>query len=291
MFERILIATDGTHLADDLIEAAASLHRAGLREALLLHVFDLRHAPAPSGDLELQLRPMLEHQVERLAHAGVAASAVTRPGVPARDIHAVAEEWQASMLLIGSAGGGRLAGFPLGSTATALLHSAARPVLLLPVARLEEGSGEPGTADWRAGFLGHVLHPTDFSEGADRALLAVEALARRANPRVTLCHVQDEVRLLPHLADRLEEFDRVDRERLARLAHRLTACGATEVSCEVEHGRPIPVLLERTRAGDVTLAVAGCQGRGYVREVALGSVAGALARLARVPLLLVPRAR
>lgn len=291
MFERILIATDGTHLADDLVAAAASLHRAGLREALLLHVFDLRHEGASAPDLEAQLRPTLARQVERLAHAGVTAAAATRFGVPSRDIHAVAEEWRASLVLLGSSGGGRLAGFPLGSTASALLHSAARPVLLLPVARLVEGSGEPGGEDWRAGFLGHVLHPTDFSEGSERAFGAVEEIARATNASLTLCHVQDEVRLLPHLADRLEEFDRVDRERLARLAHRLTALGAAEVRCEVERGRPIPVLLERSRAGDVTLIVAGCQGRGYVREVAMGSVASALARLARVPVLFVPLPR
>lgn len=291
MFQRILIATDGTRLADDLVECAASLRHLGLREALLLHVFDVRHVGGLAIDLEEQLRPSLARQVEALGRAGVAATARTRLGLPARDIHAEAEAWDASLVLLGSTGGGRLAGFPLGSTAAGLLHSATRPVLLVPAARLEEGSGEPSCADWREGFLGHVLHPTDFSDGSERAFLALAEIVRRASPRVTLLHVQDEVRLRPHLEHRLEEFDRIDRERLARLAHRLSGLGAPEVRSEIGHGRPIPMVLERSRAGDVTLVVAGCQGRGYVREVAMGSVASALARLARVPVLFVPLPR
>lgn len=55
MFERILIATDGTRLADDLVECAATLTAVGLREALLL----VSPVLSPAGQVVASSSPSL----------------------------------------------------------------------------------------------------------------------------------------------------------------------------------------------------------------------------------------
>jgi len=64
----------------------------------------------------------------------------------------------------------------------------------------------------------------------------------------SLLHVQDRTRLEPHLSHRIEEFNRIDQDRLDRMRERLQALGAAEVSTEIAYGVPAEVLLERARA-------------------------------------------
>jgi len=109
--------------------------------------------------------------------------------------------------------------------------------------------------------------------------------------RVTLLHVQDRSRLAPHLLSRLEEFNEIDAERLERLRDRLLQQGASKVDTKLEFGLPLPVILDTLGQEDFSLVVMGSQGRGFVSELALGSVANGVARKAPRPVLFVPRAR
>jgi nucleotide-binding universal stress UspA family protein len=138
-------------------------------------------------------------------------------------------------------------------------------------------------------LFGHVLFPTDFSDTADRAFLFLEHIARAVAPSISLLHVQDRSKIDPHLSHRLEEFNRIDQDRLDRMRERLRGFGASEVSTEIGYGVPTEVILERARASGPTLIVMGTQGRGLFQEVLVGSVANHLARLAPLPTLFVPR--
>jgi len=109
--------------------------------------------------------------------------------------------------------------------------------------------------------------------------------------RVTLLHVQDRSRLAPHLLSRLEEFNEIDTERLERLRDRLLQQGASEVDTKLEFGLPLPAILDTIGQEDFSLIVMGSQGRGFVSELALGSVANGVARKAPRPVLFVPRPR
>jgi len=95
-------------------------------------------------------------------------------------------------------------------------------------------------------------------------------------------------RLDPHLTHRLEEFNRIDQDRLDRMRDRLLGVGAKSVATEIAYGVPTQVVLQRARAAGPTLIVMGSQGRGLFREVLVGRVANHLAPL---PILFVPRIR
>jgi len=108
---------------------------------------------------------------------------------------------------------------------------------------------------------------------------------------VTLLHVQDKTKIDRHLKQRLEEFNRIDQERLERLRDELTRQGATSVDIEIPYGSPTQEILRLAAEDEDTLIVMGGQGRGFIREVFLGSVSHNVARYAAVPVLIVPPIR
>jgi nucleotide-binding universal stress UspA family protein len=136
-----------------------------------------------------------------------------------------------------------------------------------------------------------VLFPTDFSDNAEHAFSYVEKIAECGAKRVTLLHVQDSVQIGRHLRERLEEFNRIDTERLERFKAELEKRGVKSVRIEIPYGSPKKEIIDRTRRGDVSLVVMGSQGRGYIGELFLGSVSHAVARHSEVPVLLVPAIR
>jgi nucleotide-binding universal stress UspA family protein len=171
-----------------------------------------------------------------------------------------------------------------------VIHHAVRPVLVVRLKIAEENRGkrcEVACSD----FLRHILYPTDFSDTAEQAFRYVERMVERGCQRVTLLHVQDKVKIAKHLEDRLQEFNQIDWGRLQRLEERLEAKGAADVRKEVPYGYPTAVILERARSSDCSLIVMGGQGRGFIKEVFLGSVAHNVVRNAPLPVLLVPAFR
>lgn len=57
------------------------------------------------------------------------------------------------------------------------------------------------------------------------------------------------------LGDRLDDFNRIDAERLHRLEVRLRDAGATDVHQEIDCGRPGPLLVAKARSNRVSLLV------------------------------------
>lgn len=288
---RIVVATDGSEASDQMITCLTGLPAVGTRSAILVHVFDVRHVGGLYESLRAAMAPRLERQRDVLTEAGLEVTIETPLGVPFLEIERIADRSAASLIVVGSLGASLVGEMLLGSTAHSVLQHAARPVLLI---RLEITGPDDQGRRCRAvcrDLFGHILFPTDFSDTAERAFLFLEHVTRQVGPRLSLLHVQDRTRLAPHLLHRLDEFNRIDQDRLDRMRERLERQGASAVYTEVAYGIPAEVILERARAGGPTLVLMGSQGRGVFREVFLGSVAHHLARLAPIPVLFVPRVR
>jgi Universal stress protein family len=97
--------------------------------------------------------------------------------------------------------------------------------------------------------------------------------------------VQDQGRIHPHLAYRLDEINRIDRERLEGLEVRLKEWGASKVHKEVEFGRPDPLIVEKIRKEGYSMLVIASQGRGYTAEAFLGRVANHVVHRSTIPVL------
>jgi nucleotide-binding universal stress UspA family protein len=290
MFSKILVATDLSEASDRVIACLQGLRRLGAEKAILVHALGLKHLEDLSRLLTPLVEPRLLAQKAVLESQGFETAIEIAPGLPELEINRLAKEKGASLTVVGSHGASLMKEVTLGSVAFGIIRSAPTPVLVVRLEIKEEGSEkrcEVACTD----FLSSVLHPTDFSDTAERAFAYVERIVERGARRITLLHVQDKARIARHLEDRLEEFNRIDQERLARLKAKLIEKGATEVRVEIPYGSPIQEILRRTRSEDFSLVVMGSQGRGFIPEIFIGSVSHNVVHQAPIPVLLVPALR
>jgi nucleotide-binding universal stress UspA family protein len=288
MFSRIMVVTDLSQDSAELIRCASGLRALGSRDAHLVFCAHLHEIGHIKEHVESILKPAMEEQRAKLAESGLAVTTDVALGPPETEINRLANEWNCSMIVVGARIHTLAGDIISSSAASAAVYHARKPVLEL---RLYHGGGEESAAcrNWPCQPLNHILYPTDFSENAAHAFTYLEQLAPGAK-RVTLVHVQDRTRLVPYLEHRIEEFNKVDTDRLQRLRDRLqTKAPSVQVDIELPFGHPTEEILARTRAADVSLVIMGTQGRGAISELFLGSVSHNIARHAPVPILLVPQ--
>lgn len=290
MLSNIIIATDGSEASDRMVECARGLRRVGSREATLVHVFNVRDVGGLYGSLQEYMLPRLEKQATILRNVGFAVDVRTPFGIPFYEINKLACERSASLIVVGSLGASLFKEMLLGTTAHSILQNGTFPTLLIRLEITEENGGKRCRAACED-FFHHILFPTDFSDNAEHAFLYLEHIVRETRSQVTLLHVQDQARIERHLKHRLEEFNQIDAERLEGMKLRLEQCGAASVDMEIPYGSPTKIILERARANRFSLILMGSQGRGFIHEVFLGSVANNIARLAPLPVLFVPAVR
>jgi nucleotide-binding universal stress UspA family protein len=289
MFERLLVTTDLSEASENMLKCLGPLRRVGAREATLLHVMDVRDVGGLYISLLKLIDPRLAHLRAVMSEQGFETRVETPLGKPSREINRFAAAGGYSVIVAGTHGESLAKDVLLGSVVHGLLQEARKPVLLIPfnvLGKTEEERCQVLCGD----FFRHVLFATDFSETADRAFSYLRHIVESTKAQTTLYHAQDKARIEPHLKDKLEEFNRVDMERLERLEKDLAAAGAQKVHRVIEYGRPAKLLVDKANSGAFSLLVMGNQGRGYLAEAFLGRVAHHLVHHAAIPVLLVPMA-
>lgn len=290
MFTTVVVATDLSAASDAVVGCLHGLRPLGTRQAILFHALGIRHLEVMQYELARLAEPRLQAQKAMLEQQGFETTIIVAPGPVWLEIDRVVKEQNASLIAVGSHGASMAREVLLGSTALELLHHTTVPVLIIRL-EISESEQEHRCRVVCSNFNRHVLYPTDFSDTAERAFMYVEQIVQSGAQRVTLLHVQDRARLGDHLEDRLEEFNQIDRARLNRLKARLQEKGTAKVWLSIPFGSPIQEILREAGADNHTLIVMGSQGRGMIREIFLGGVSHQIARLAPVPVLLVPALR
>ncbi len=284
MFRKMLVCTDLSPASDALIQCVGELKSLGMEEAILTHVIYVANTPGLEEMLAEEARPALEQQKKILEEQRIKVTVEMPFGLPAHTLDETAEQHDVSAILIGSHGRGILQAATLGSVSAKLLHQTRCPVLLARIGLLEEGKCEVVCRK----MFSRVIFPTDFSETAERALDYLGKIALETKCPVTIMHVISEKDDDPSAAQRREEDARYLLEAKKR---RLETLGATEVTVDLVNGNPAEEIIGRTNKGDFSIIVMGSQGKGFLREVFLGSVANEAARHAGVPVLFVPASR
>lgn len=287
MFSKILVATELTEASDKVICTLGALKGLGTREAMLVHCFNIRDVGTLGNEIIELSRPLFEKQKKMLEDLGLKTESLMVLGLPHIEINRIAEEKNCSLIVVGSQGRTMAGELLLGGTAGAVIHSAAKPVLILYL-KMRCENGRTMCVETECRPLDHVLFPTDFSDNAELAFAYVKEIGRSGAQSITLFHVQDKAKITPHLQSRLEEFNRIDTGRMERLKAELEEAGVHDVRIELAYGSPKQEILARLQRGDISLTVMGSQGRGYIGEIFLGSVSHSISRRTEVPLLLVP---
>lgn len=293
MFEKILIATDLSPASDSIVNCGGAFRKLGAEKAHLCHALGLKHLEELKHQITPLVEPRLKKQKDLLERADLKTEIIIAPGIPSVEINRLSEEKDVSLIIIG-AHGESLAShllFKFGGVASEILHCHKKPLLLVRTEVKEKKGGEACVKVSCTDFRRKILYATDFSDTAHRAFLYVEEIVRAGCRDVELIHVQEKARIEKHLGDKLEEFNRIDNERLGMLRKKLLEKGAKSVGVKIPYGNPTSEILKELGKGDFSLVVMGSQGRGFIQEVFLGSVSHNIARNAPVSVLLVPALR
>jgi nucleotide-binding universal stress UspA family protein len=296
--ERILVALDGSVLAEGALPLALDLARrtAGAVRIVRVHVPVLPLAPPsdlgspyydPAWDSAARTaeQQYIDGAVRSLQRdARVPVDAVLLDGTDvARTIERAADEWKATMIVTTTHGHGGAALAWLGSVASGIVRLANRPVLVLP----EGVAGK--VPDVRRIVIAH-----DGTDTADAVVEPAAALARTYGAAVTLIRV-----VAPPLVGDVwtalssEGLDRfgVDRsaerakDELDAIARRLRGAGLSVEATVIVHANPARALIDEiARAGDDLVALSTA-GRGLSR-LFVGSVADKVLRGGERPTLI-----
>jgi nucleotide-binding universal stress UspA family protein len=135
MFERILLAVDGSPQSDKAVQVAARLAAATGDEVIVIHVVEVWPSKVGVAESELgeDALEFVERQAKELAAVGVAASSqVDRAigGAVGRVLVEAAIEHRVGLIVMGSRGRSELSSLLLGSVAHRVLHHGHCPVLI-----------------------------------------------------------------------------------------------------------------------------------------------------------------
>jgi nucleotide-binding universal stress UspA family protein len=266
VFRKILVPLDGSALASKILDYLEPVLELETTSVVVLRV----RAPGTSGPLP---------DDERLAALSAKARIVQieREGDPASEILAAAEAEGASLLALSTHGRTGLARLVRGSVAERVLRNAQVPVLLV----------NPFTETSSPESPRRILVPLDGSPASAGCLDLVLELGPVYGAKVLLFHVGNpDYRTTPE-GQRLEELraEEFRTEVAPPLVARLEAAGLeVEVDVRVEFGPAGQILAAIEREG-IDLVALTTHGRTGVSRWVYGSVAEALIRECRVPLL------
>ena len=290
MFKSIMVATDLSEASDLVVGGLSAFRTLGTEHVILLHCLGIKHLQEMKHWLASMVETKLQEQKATLEKQGYRIGMEIAPGLPQFEIDRVAKEKRCALIVVGTHGKTMSSEIRLGSVASEVTHNAQFPVLLVRL-KITAARDRDRCETVYGNTMEHILYPTDFSDNAERAFTYVKDLAQSGARHFTLLHVQDKERIGKHLEDRLEEFNRIDLERLERLKSSLTSTVKSEVETAIVHGMPVPEILKKAQENGITLIVMGSHGRGLVSELFLGSISHNIARHSTVSVLLVPAPR
>ena len=281
LWEKILITTDLSETSNEVVGCVAKEGRDFAKTAKLVHIISVETAGGLDEALEKANRPAMEKQTAVLKKAGIEAVYTFAYGIPFVEINRLIAEEKYQFLVLGSHSKSMVEEMLLGSVADSVISNLAVPALIIKC----KGGRQSACP---LVFSGKILFPTDFSDNAKAAFDALTILVGNYNSTVTLYHVQNKDIIPAHLNYKIEEFNRIDTERLNKLKETLLKAGARGVKVKIETGHAKQAITDEINGGNYNLVVMGTQGRGWIEEIFLGDVAHAVIKRSNTSLLLVP---
>ncbi|MDP3880436.1 MAG: universal stress protein [Dehalococcoidales bacterium] len=294
MFERILVALDGSELSE------VSLHYATELAATLESMVDLVYVCEPA---ETEYRHMHQLYIEKVAQHMKSRIKAYQPGTelpasrvkpvildgePAAEILNYAEKNDIGIIVMASYGRSGILPWPWGSTADKILHAAHRPLLLIkpetPVTEKEQGK-----------LLSKILLPLDGSKTGEAALPHVKEIARRIKTEIVLLqvvplgqytHTVGGTNYVLFPEQEVQNLQARAKEYLEETAEELKGTKAT-VMVEVKTGQADQEIIKFAEHEDVRLVAISSHGRSGLKQWMTGSVTHKVLQASHTPVLVV----
>ena len=132
-FKRVLLTSDFSKASDDAQAVVRKLKKAGLKEVVSLHISNIKQMETEQEKIEKMDSCQLENAkvAKELTRAGFEVRAVCRAGDPLAEILSVADEVDASLIVMGSHKKGVLKEWLVGSVSLNVIRTADRPTLVV----------------------------------------------------------------------------------------------------------------------------------------------------------------
>jgi nucleotide-binding universal stress UspA family protein len=287
MYKRVLLALDGSELAEyALPHAVAQADRFGA-ELVLLRVLepfpragilwqeDVDRAEKQAMD---QSRAYLQEIAVTVQDRGLALESTVIQGQPGLAIVRFAEMNGMDLIVICTRGRSGFSRWLMGSVADRVVRGATVPVLLIPAGEIEI-------------MYKRILLPLDGSKLAERALPHAIAQAQGSGARLVLLRVAETIPHAPGVT--AADLERVRKQTIAwaqeyleRITEQVQEQGVQVESAIIE-GRPNIEITRFSEANSIDLIVLSSRGRSGFSRWLMGSVADRVVRGATVPVLLV----
>lgn len=284
MFEKILFPTDFSEYARKTLDCVAGFP--GVREVIIFHVIEAARSPRGGGEIGEAFfgngEGLLKEErryLESLSQDFRVTTAVTTSSDTAGAIIRTAEESGVSLIVLGARGKSLVGGVLLGSVSTAVLHRSKTSVLIMRHKIIEE-LGERTLEKFCPMILYRVLCPVDFSAYSDSA---VDLLVRtKGMGDIILMHVVSR----GESDDEIRESVEKARARIEEIRDNLSAKGF-KARTLVSTGNPASEIARIADQEDVSVIWMSSHGKGWFRELLVGSTAQMVATTAMRPVIII----
>jgi nucleotide-binding universal stress UspA family protein len=283
MFEKILLCTDFSEYATKISECLPGLP--GIREIILLHVFDATHYHIQGWTYNPQIenaKIRLEEQKKHFESYGLQVKVrldVITAGDIAGTIRSAADEESVSLIVIGSRGGNLLERTLLGRVAGAVLRSTSHPVLVLNHNVIEDRDGVRFETVCPE-ILSKVIFPTDFSQPSDTALDVLKGM--KGIGTLVLVHVITQ----GQTAEEIKILKGKTQQKLDTITEDLASTGITALS-HVRFGNPVEEILRCAKEEEASLIYLCHHAEGWLHTLLKGERSIEIVMQAKRPVLVV----
>ncbi|MCC6139679.1 MAG: universal stress protein [Nitrospira sp.] len=293
---RILLATDFSSWALRAEEYACCLAATWQATLTVLTVLEFPPGMNPEypvnqaylGELMKAGAQQLVNLKARASARGISLQTRIATGIPCEEILAAVEAEDSELVVVGTKGKSGLAHVLLGSTAERVIRTVPCPVLTV---RADTDEASPGKTGLCEGIgLDRILVPVDFSDCSLEAVEYAARIAQRYRASLTLLHVREPVSygldftLLP--SGKQEEMREHMMVRLGEMTRALAEVNI-QAGSQMRGGTPVESILDSARTIPADLIVMGTHGRQGLSHALSGSVAEAVLRQSRCPVLTV----
>jgi len=284
MFEKILFPTDFSEFAKKTLDCIAGFP--GARDIILFHVVEEARSPRGGGEVgEIFYRTgenflkEEKHYLENLNQNLRVTTAVKTSSDTAGAIIDTAEERGVSLIVVGARGKNLVDGILLGSVSMTVLRRSRTNVLIMRHKIIEEMMAKTYEM-FCPMILFRVLCPIDFSRFSDNAIALL--IRTKGVKGVILLHVISQGETKAEIEDAVKSA----KDQIEAIRSSLAAQGI-EVRTIVRIGNPTFEITRIADQEDASVIWMSSHGKGWFRELLLGSTAYTVAMNAKRPVIII----